>query len=244
MKNCSGFLALTTLALFAGSSAADEAQAVAAAERHVAAPRGRDRRRTARAAGAAERRDERGGHPRERGRCSCHAGEARHPARILETPGAPVSVYGELRDARCDAHAAFLCALRRPAGRPGGRLEDAAVRADAARGSCRGRRAGRFPGPTASSRCRTRRASTRARRATTRRRSSRCSPPSMRCDAANIPLSANLKFFLEGEEEAGSPNLARTLAAHRDCFGPISGSSATGRSTRAGCRASRSARAA
>ncbi|MGH8197129.1 MAG: M20/M25/M40 family metallo-hydrolase [Steroidobacteraceae bacterium] len=35
-------------------------------------------------------------------------------------------------------------------------------------------------------------------------------------DAAKIPLSANLKFFLEGEEEAGSPNLARTLAAHRE----------------------------
>lgn len=34
--------------------------------------------------------------------------------------------------------------------------------------------------------------------------------------AANIPLSANLKFFLEGEEEAGSPNLARTLELHRD----------------------------
>jgi acetylornithine deacetylase/succinyl-diaminopimelate desuccinylase-like protein len=34
--------------------------------------------------------------------------------------------------------------------------------------------------------------------------------------AAKIPLSANLKFFLEGEEEAGSPNLARTLATHRD----------------------------
>jgi len=34
--------------------------------------------------------------------------------------------------------------------------------------------------------------------------------------AAKIPLSANLKFFLEGEEEAGSPNLARTLAANRD----------------------------
>jgi acetylornithine deacetylase/succinyl-diaminopimelate desuccinylase-like protein len=34
--------------------------------------------------------------------------------------------------------------------------------------------------------------------------------------AAGIPRSANLKFFLEGEEEAGSPNLARTLAAHRD----------------------------
>jgi acetylornithine deacetylase/succinyl-diaminopimelate desuccinylase-like protein len=34
--------------------------------------------------------------------------------------------------------------------------------------------------------------------------------------AAGIPLSANLKFFLEGEEEAGSPNLARTLAANRE----------------------------
>ena len=37
--------------------------------------------------------------------------------------------------------------------------------------------------------------------------------------AARIPLSANLKFFLEGEEEAGSPNLARTLAAHRGLLG-------------------------
>ena len=35
-------------------------------------------------------------------------------------------------------------------------------------------------------------------------------------DAAKIPLSANLKVFLEGEEEAGSPNLARTLATHRE----------------------------
>ena len=38
-------------------------------------------------------------------------------------------------------------------------------------------------------------------------------------DAAKIPLSANLKFFLEGEEEAGSPNLARTLATHRELLG-------------------------
>src|SRR5688572_1755626 len=38
-------------------------------------------------------------------------------------------------------------------------------------------------------------------------------------DARKIPLSANLKFFLEGEEEAGSPNLARTLATHRGLLG-------------------------
>ncbi|ANP45366.1 hypothetical protein ATE48_05280 [Candidatus Viadribacter manganicus] len=34
--------------------------------------------------------------------------------------------------------------------------------------------------------------------------------------AANIPLSANLKFFLEGEEEAGSGHLAQSLDLHRD----------------------------
>ena len=37
--------------------------------------------------------------------------------------------------------------------------------------------------------------------------------------AAGIPLSANLKLFLDGEEEAGSPNLARMLAAHRELLG-------------------------
>ena len=34
--------------------------------------------------------------------------------------------------------------------------------------------------------------------------------------AAKVPLSVNLKFFLEGEEEAGSPHLAGLLAKHRD----------------------------
>ena len=33
--------------------------------------------------------------------------------------------------------------------------------------------------------------------------------------AKKIPLSVNVKFILDGEEEAGSPNLERTLAAHR-----------------------------
>lgn len=47
---------------------------------------------------------------------------------------------------------------------------------------------------------------------------------------ADVPLSANVKFFFEGEEEAGSPHLADTLARHADalaadvwifCDGPI-----------------------
>ncbi len=48
--------------------------------------------------------------------------------------------------------------------------------------------------------------------------------------AANIPLSVNLKLFIEGEEEAGSPHLGEMLSAHRDlleadlwlfCDGPV-----------------------
>ena len=47
---------------------------------------------------------------------------------------------------------------------------------------------------------------------------------------ARIPLSVNLKFFLEGEEEAGSPHLREMMAAHRErlatdawilCDGPV-----------------------
>jgi acetylornithine deacetylase/succinyl-diaminopimelate desuccinylase-like protein len=38
-------------------------------------------------------------------------------------------------------------------------------------------------------------------------------------DAAKIPLSVNLKLFLEGEEEAGSPHLERTLADHKGLLG-------------------------
>ncbi len=49
-------------------------------------------------------------------------------------------------------------------------------------------------------------------------------------DDSNIPLSVNLKLFLEGEEEAGSPHLADMLKKHRDvldadlwlfCDGPV-----------------------
>lgn len=38
-------------------------------------------------------------------------------------------------------------------------------------------------------------------------------------DAAGIPLSVNLKLFLEGEEEAGSPHLRQMLSAHRELLG-------------------------
>jgi acetylornithine deacetylase/succinyl-diaminopimelate desuccinylase-like protein len=38
-------------------------------------------------------------------------------------------------------------------------------------------------------------------------------------DAAGIPLSVNLKLFLEGEEEAGSPNLQAMLATYNDMLG-------------------------
>ncbi len=38
-------------------------------------------------------------------------------------------------------------------------------------------------------------------------------------DANGIPLAVNLKVFLEGEEEAGSPHLAEILAHHRDLLG-------------------------
>ena len=36
--------------------------------------------------------------------------------------------------------------------------------------------------------------------------------------AAGVKTNSNLKFAFEGEEEAGSPNLERTLAANRDLF--------------------------
>lgn len=36
---------------------------------------------------------------------------------------------------------------------------------------------------------------------------------------AGIPLSVNVKFFLEGEEEAGSPNLRSMLESHREILG-------------------------
>jgi acetylornithine deacetylase/succinyl-diaminopimelate desuccinylase-like protein len=136
-------------------------------------------------------------------------------ARILETPGAPVSVYGELvtpgatRTLLFYAHfdgqpvgpeAAWLSPPFEPTLRAGRAEEGAAIVAwDAAR----------HPLPDET-------------RLYARSASDDKGPivamlaaiDALR--AAKIPLSANLKFFLEGEEEAGSPNLARTLTAHRE----------------------------
>lgn len=139
-------------------------------------------------------------------------------ARILETPGAPVSVYGELaapgetRTLLFYAHfdgqpvgpeSAWLSPPFEPTLRAG-RAEDGAaiVGWDAARhplpdeARLYARSASDDKGPIVAM---------------------LAAIDALR--AARIPLSANLKFFLEGEEEAGSPNLARTLAAHRGLLG-------------------------
>jgi acetylornithine deacetylase/succinyl-diaminopimelate desuccinylase-like protein len=136
-------------------------------------------------------------------------------ARILETPGAPVAVFGELttpgatRTLLFYAHfdgqpigpeAAWKSPPFRPTLRTGRAEDDAAIVAwaDAA-----------YPLPDEA-------------RIYARSSSDDKGPIVAMLAAidalasAKIPLSANLKFFLEGEEEAGSPNLARTLAAHRD----------------------------
>jgi acetylornithine deacetylase/succinyl-diaminopimelate desuccinylase-like protein len=136
-------------------------------------------------------------------------------ARILETPNAPVSVYGELATPGATRTLLFYAhfdgqpvdppeAWTTPPFTPtlrAGRLEDGAAVIPWS--------AARYPLADDA-------------RIYARSASDDKSPivamlaaiDAMR--AANVPLSANLKFFLEGEEEAGSPNLARTLEANRD----------------------------
>ena len=136
-------------------------------------------------------------------------------ARILETPGAPVAVYGELA-APGAARTLLLYAHfdGQPVGTPEswatppfepvlrmGRLEDGAAAVDWKDAPARlpdeariyARSASDDKGPIVAM---------------------LAAIDALR--AADIPISANLKFFLEGEEEAGSPNLARTLMTHRE----------------------------
>jgi len=136
-------------------------------------------------------------------------------ARILETPGAPVSVYGELGSPRAKRTLLFYAhfdgqpigpesAWKTPPFEPvlrAGKMEDGAATvawadatyplADEAR--IYARSSSDDKGPIVA-----------------------MLAAIDALAAAKIPRSVNLKFFLEGEEEMGSPNLARTLALHRD----------------------------
>jgi acetylornithine deacetylase/succinyl-diaminopimelate desuccinylase-like protein len=136
-------------------------------------------------------------------------------ARLLETPGAPVSVYGELASPGATRTLLFYAhfdgqpvapesAWKSPPFEPTlryGRMEDGApaIAWDAARyplpdeARIYGRSSSDDKGPIVA-----------------------MLAAIDALAAAGIPRSANLKFFLEGEEEAGSPNLAATLAAHRE----------------------------
>jgi acetylornithine deacetylase/succinyl-diaminopimelate desuccinylase-like protein len=136
-------------------------------------------------------------------------------ARVLETPGAPVSVYGGLETPGATTTLLFyahfdgqpvepLDAWATPPFRPvlrAGRLEDKAAIIPWEKA--------RYPLPDEAR--------------IYARSSSDDKAPIVAMLAAldalrarGVPLSVNLKFFLEGEEEAGSPNLARTLAANRE----------------------------
>lgn len=136
-------------------------------------------------------------------------------ARVLETPGAPVSVYGELNSPGAARTLLFyahfdgqpvepLDAWATPPFTPtlrAGRLEDGAAIIPWSQA--------RYPLDDEA-------------RIYARSASDDKAPiiamlaaiDALR--AAQIPLGVNLRFFLEGEEEAGSPNLARTLETHRE----------------------------
>jgi len=136
-------------------------------------------------------------------------------ARVLETPGAPANVYGELNTPGATRTLLFYAHFDgQPVGPPerwatppfeptlrSGRLEDNAAIIPW--------RDARYPLPDDA-------------RIYARSASDDKSPIIAMLAAIDalrengIPLSANIKFFLEGEEEAGSPNLARTLQTHRD----------------------------
>ena len=136
-------------------------------------------------------------------------------ARILETPGAPVAVYGEIGSPRATRTLLFYAhfdgqpigpesAWKTPPFEPvlrAGKMEDGAATvawadakyplADDAR--IYARSSSDDKGPIVA-----------------------MLAAIDALAAAKIPRSVKLKFFLEGEEEAGSPNLAKTLSAHRD----------------------------
>src|SRR5262245_59900410 len=213
MRHVALFAAL--LVVHAGAASADEARAIVAAERHVAAHEseivGELRDLLALPNVASNDAD-----IRANAALLMKMLEKRGvSAQVLETPGAPVAVYGErmvkgakrtlLFYAHFDGQpvgpeAAWHCSPFEPMLRDG-KWEDGAK--TIAWGDAR------YPLPDGMR--------------IYARSSSDDKGPIVAIlaaldalDAAKIPLSANLKFYLEGEEEAGSPHLAAALAAHRD----------------------------
>jgi acetylornithine deacetylase/succinyl-diaminopimelate desuccinylase-like protein len=215
MTRFTGPLILVAAALAAAPARADEARAMAAAARHVAAGEaaiiGELRELLALPNVATSEADIRA----NAALLVTMLGKRGIEARILETPGGPVSVYGERSVKGAKRTLLFYAhfdgqpvgpetAWKTPPFEPvlrAGRMEDGAgvVPWEEAR----------YPLPDEA-------------RIYARSASDDKGPIVAvlaaldALDAAKIPLSANLKFFLEGEEEAGSPNLARTLATHRE----------------------------
>ena len=185
-----------------------------------ATPRGRDRARVRRAPVDSERRVRCGEHPEEcRGDRAPPSGARRRGASSCAVPGGPPAVYGELPTPGATRTVVLYAHYDgQPVDPPHGRsppwkpvlrdkaLDDGGPEIPA---SPDGARLDPASG-----------GSTPARRATTRRRSSRCSPRSTRCGRGRRRRSVNLKFFFEGEEEAGSPHLA---SAPRDARGTPDG---------------------
>ena len=211
-----GFVAaLASLASAAMPAAADEARAIAAAETYVVAHEeaivGELRELLALPNIATNEAD-----IRRNAELLVRMLEKRGAAaRILETPGAPVAVYGELGSQSARRSLLFYAhfdgqpigpesAWKTPPFEPvlrAGKMEDGAAAvawadakyplADEAR--IYARSSSDDKGPIVA-----------------------MLAALDALNAAKIPRSVNLKFFLEGEEETGSPNLAKTLAAHRD----------------------------
>jgi acetylornithine deacetylase/succinyl-diaminopimelate desuccinylase-like protein len=216
MRHWTGPLFSLAIALLAAPGAgADEARAMAAAARHLAAHEaaivGELRRLLAVPNLASSEADIRA----NAALLVEMLGRRGVDARILETPGAPVSVYGERRVKGAGRTLLFYAhfdgqpvgpesAWKTPPFVPvlrGGKWEDgaAAIPWEGARhplpdeARIYARSASDDKGPIVA-----------------------LLAALDALDAAKIPLSANLKFFLEGEEEAGSPHLAKTLQAHRE----------------------------
>ena len=174
--------------------------------------------------GDSQRRFRRRQHPPQRG---LHPGDARASGGsrrgCSRSPARRPAVYGELRTPGRAPHGRLYAHYDGQPVDPA-RMDERALEAGAARRAPRGRRPTRSRWPAAGARFdpewRLYARSASDDKAPDRRRARGArrarAPPASRS-------SVNLKFFLEGEEEAGSPHLAAMLARHRDALagGPL-----------------------